>query len=264
MNTIAAIARTTLEEAIRRRVLLVILLIGVVFVAVAPGLSVLTARQETTVLKGLTLGVIQLTSAVIAIVLTVYLIPNEIERRTIYTILSKPVQRWQFILGKYFGAVSALALMMTLMTVILLVVFYIFQRESASPETMGELVKGPVMFFVQMSILAAVSIFFSTFASPIVNFFLTGGIYLLGSTFNSLIRTISENQNLHPAAKLLAQILSTAVPNFENFNIQNSIINAGPEIRGETMHFIVMTVYAIVYIVVMLILSAIVFEKREV
>ncbi|MFX8949700.1 hypothetical protein ABTM92_19215, partial [Acinetobacter baumannii] len=86
MNAIISIARTTVGEAIRRRVLLVILLIGVLFLIVTPGLSVLGAKQSETVLKSFTLGVIQLTSAVIAIVLTVYLIPNEIERRTIYTI----------------------------------------------------------------------------------------------------------------------------------------------------------------------------------
>jgi len=93
---IASIAATTVGEAIRRKVLLIILLIGVLFLVVAPGLGMLSARSETTVLRGMMLGIIQLTSAVIAIVLTVYMIPNEIERRTIYTILSKPVQRWQF------------------------------------------------------------------------------------------------------------------------------------------------------------------------
>ena len=101
MSVILSIARTTMGEAIRRRVLLVILLVGVLFLAIAPALEALSPRQELTVLRALTLGVIQLTSAVIAVVLTVYLIPNEIERRTIYTILSKPVRRWQFLVGKY-------------------------------------------------------------------------------------------------------------------------------------------------------------------
>ena len=81
MRAIFAIAGTTVGEAIRRRVLLIILLIGVLFLVVAPGLGVLSARSETTVMKGMMLGIIQLTSAVIAIVLTVYMIPNEIERR---------------------------------------------------------------------------------------------------------------------------------------------------------------------------------------
>jgi ABC-type transport system involved in multi-copper enzyme maturation permease subunit len=264
MNVILAVAKTTLGEAIRRRIILVILLIGLLVVAIAPGLSVLTARQETTVLRSLTLGVIQLTSAVIAIVLTVYLIPNEIERRTIYTILSKPVQRWQFIVGKYLGAVAALGMMMLLMTVVLLAVFWGFQREAATVEVLGDLAKAPLLFFAQMSILAAVSIFFSTFASPILNFFLSGGTYLVGSTFNTLMETIANNQNLPVPAKLLAQGLNALVPNFQNYNIQNPIINQAPEIRGETLHFITLGGYALIYIGGLLILSVVLFERREV
>lgn len=264
MKVILSIASTTLGEAIRRRVLLVILLIGVLFLAIAPGLSVLSARQEVTVLKALTLGVIQITSAVIAIVLTVYMIPNEIERRTIYTILSKPVQRWQFLIGKYLGAVAALGLMIALMTFTLIVVFWAMQREAATAGTLAELGRVPLMFFVQMCLLAAVAIFFSTFVSPIVNFFLSGGTYLIGSTFNSLIETIANNQSLPPAAKTFATILNSVVPNFQNFNVQNSAINSGQEIRGEGLHYAYLTVYAVFYISILLIAGILVFDKREV
>ncbi|RYG29981.1 hypothetical protein EON81_25745, partial [bacterium] len=70
MRPILSIATTTVGEAIRRRVLLVILFIGILFLAVTPGLGALSARSETTVLRSTLLGVIQMTSAVIAIVLT--------------------------------------------------------------------------------------------------------------------------------------------------------------------------------------------------
>lgn len=264
MRVITAIALTTLNEAIRRRVLLVILLIGILFLAIAPGLSVLSARQETTVLTSLTLGVIQLTSAVIAIVLTVYLIPNEIERRTIYTILSKPVLRWQFIIGKYLGAILALAVMMGLMTVTLVLVFWLMQRDSATPETLGSLARGPLMFFVQMSILAAVAVFFSTFAHPIVNFFLSGGVYLVGSTFNTLTQTISENKSLPEVARWGATFLNSILPNFQNFNVQNSIINPNQEIRGEGLYYLNLALYAVFYITILLLGAILVFDKKEV
>lgn len=264
MRPIIAIAATTLGEAIRRRVLLIILLIGVLILAIAPGLQVLSARQELTVLINLTLGVIKITSAAIAIVLTVYLIPNEIERRTIYTILSKPVQRWQFLLGKYFGAVAALALMMALMTITLLAVFFIMQRENATQENITKLIQAPMLTFVQMSLLAAVSIFFSTFASPIVNFFLSGGTYLVGSLFNSLLASIKENQGLPDSMKALATLLNSLVPNFQDFDINNPLTNAAQEIRGVGMHYTVLTVYAVMYIAILLIGGILIFDKREV
>ena len=120
------------------------------------------------------------------------------------------------------------------------------------------------MFFVQMSLLAAVAIFFSTFVSPIVNFFLSGGVYLIGSTFNTLIETISENKTLPDVAKVLAKILNSIVPNFQSFNIQNSVINTGQAIRGDMLHYANLTLYALFYISMLLIAGILIFDKREV
>jgi ABC-type transport system involved in multi-copper enzyme maturation permease subunit len=264
MKAIYAIASTTVGEAIRRKVLLVILLIGVLIVAIAPGLSVLSARQELTVLKSLTLGIIQMTSATIAIVLTVYLIPNEIERRTIYTILSKPVQRWQFLVGKYMGAVAALGLMMGLMTVTLLVVFFIMQRDQATMTTMLELAKVPMMYFIQMSLLAAVAVFFSTFVSPIVNFFMAGGTFVVGMMFSSVLETIKTNSELPQALKALATLIHSIIPNFQMFNVQNPVINSTSQIKGETLQYVNLGLYAVFYIAVLLIGGILIFDRKEV
>ncbi|HVL39554.1 MAG TPA: ABC transporter permease [Fimbriimonadaceae bacterium] len=259
MRVIWSIAATTVGEAVRRRVLLIILLVGLLLLTIAPALGQLSARQETTVLKGFMLGMIQLTSAVIALVLTVYMIPNEIERRTIYTILSKPVQRWQFLLGKYFGAVLALALMMSLMTAVQLLIFFIQQGEIAM-----ELARAPALFFVQMSLLAAVAIFFSTFVSPLVNFFLSGGIYLVGSVLSPLVDTLAQSRGTTPAAKIGVQVLSTVVPNFSSYNVQNPIINPGQQIQNESWYYTMVTVYGLFYVGILLVAGILIFDRREV
>lgn len=267
MKAILSIANTTIGEAVRRKVLLVILLIAVLFLAIAPGLSILSARQERTVLIGMTLGIIQLASALIAIVLTVYLIPNEIERRTIYTILSKPVERWQFLVGKYLGAVGALGLMVAMMTAVLVAVFFVTFRvrgEVVGIEQLATLSKAPVMFFVQMSILAAVAVFFSTFVSPLVNFFLSGGVYLVGSLFNPFFETISNDKGVAPVAKFIATLLNTLLPNFANYNVQNPIINPGQQITNETTYYLVSTGYGLFYIAVLMLGAILVFQFREV
>lgn len=263
MKPILAIASATVGEAIRRKVLLVILFVGVLFVGFAPGLSVLSARQERTVLIGMTLGIIQLTSAVIAIVLTVYLIPNEIERRTIYTILCKPVERWQFLLGKYLGAVAALGLMMGMMTIVLIVVFAVQQGEYA-PDRLAILARAPAMYFVQMSLLAAVAVCFSTFVSPLVNFFLSGGLYLVGSLFSTFFETLQNNPSTPVFAKGFATAVNTILPNFSLFNIQNPIINPGQQLTSEGAYYLTAAGYGVVYIAAMLILGMLIFQKREV
>lgn len=261
MRSIISIASTTVGEAVRRKVLLVILLIGLLFMIIAPGLGVLSARSELTVLKSMMLGIIQLTSAVIAIVLTVYMIPNEIERRTIYTILSKPVQRWQFLVGKFFGAVLALGLMMALMTAVLLGVFIYMQQDARQAL---EIVKAPALYFVQMSLLAAIAIFFSTFVTPLVNFFLTGGMYLLGSLFAPFFKTLEDNQHTPILTKKAAQIVNLLLPNFAMFNTQNPIINPQSTIGTETGYYIQATIYGAIYIGILLVAGILIFDRREV
>lgn len=315
MNIILSIAKTTIGEAVRRRILLIILLIGILFLVIAPSLNMLTARQETTILKSLTLGVIQITSAVIALVLTVYMLPNEVERRTIYTILSKPVQRWQFLLGKYFGAIGALGLMIGLMTLTLLFVYAVMQTQNkpglqvalflinlvalvalsnrlkdrkggqvvlgvlaaslmgilywigsltGQLGTYSEFAKTASMFYVQMCLLAAVGVFFSTFTSPIVNFFLSGGVYMIGSMFNTLFDAVAENSQMPMVAKAAVQIIQSIVPNFQNFSVQNTVVNPGQVIRGEMYHYFNLAGYGMLYISILLILGILIFDRKEV
>jgi ABC-type transport system involved in multi-copper enzyme maturation permease subunit len=263
VNAIFSIAGTTIGEAIRRKVLLIILLVGLVVLFIAPGLSVLSARSENTVLTGMMLGIIQLTSAVIAIVLTVYMLPNEIERRTIYTILSKPVQRWQFLVGKYLGAITALGMMMALMGLVLIITFFL-EQNVRDVSKFADLLKAPLMFFVQMSLLSAVAIFFSTFVSPLVNFFLSGGLYLLGSVFNPFFQTMQENSHANVFAKDAATLVNLILPNFANYNVQNPIINPGQQIQNEGTYYLSATLYGVIYIGFLLVLGILIFDRREV
>jgi ABC-type transport system involved in multi-copper enzyme maturation permease subunit len=259
MGAIIAIASTTLGEAIRRKVLLIILLIGIGLLIVTPGLQQLAPRQATTVLVALGLGVIQMVGALVAVVLTISLIPQEIERRTIYTILAKPVQRHHFLLGKFFGSVATLLMMMALMTVVFLLVFYI-QNHQIPPN----LLQGPPLFFLQMVILAAVALFFSTFVSPIVNFFLSFGVYMVGNIGNPLFASLSSARGVNEAARVGAVFVHYVFPNFANYNVQNPIINPQSEIGNVEVYTIQVVLYALVYTGILLITSILIFERREV
>ena len=263
MKIIFSIAATTVGEAIRRKVLLVILLIGLLFVIVAPALNILTARQERTVLVGLTLGVIQLTAALIAIMLTVYIVPNEIERRTIYTILCKPVQRWQFLVGKYLGAVAALGMMIGFMTIVLLITFALSQKEYGIA-ALAPLVKGPLMNFFQMSLLSAVALMFSTFVSPLVNIFLSSGIYMLGTLFSPLFQTLVDSPSVNSFTKFFAKLIHWILPNFSNFNVQNPLINPGQVLVDEKLYYVTTIGYAFFYIGILLVSAVLIFDRREV
>jgi ABC-type transport system involved in multi-copper enzyme maturation permease subunit len=261
VNAVFAIATTTVGEAIRRRVLLVILMIGVLLLSIVPSLSVLSARSETSTMISTMFFVLRFTSALIAIILTVYMIPNEIERRTIYTILSKPVQRWQFLVGKFFGAVLALAMMIGLMSVVMIALFYVFRHPGM--DKLFELGRQSLLYFVEMSLLASVAIFFSTFTTPLVNFFISIGLWLVGTVLNPLYDTISAN-NQNPVMQKVAQFVTTLLPNFANYDTKNPIINPGTVIRNETVYYLQITGYGILYMTILLIAGILIFDRREV
>lgn len=262
MKVIWNIAATTVGEAIRRRVLLVILLIGVLLLSIIPSLSILSARSETSITIGTMYAVMRGTSALIAIILTIYMIPNEIERRTIYTILSKPVQRYQFLLGKYFGAVLALALMIGLQTLVMVVLFFAFQHPTA--QKLIEISTQPILYWMEMSLLSAVGMCFSTFVAPLVNFFLTIGMWLVGTVLNPLYDTISKNSQTPALMKGVARIIVNILPNFANYDTKNPIINPGQVIENQQSYYLTVIVYGLLYIGSLLAVGIMIFDRREV
>ncbi len=262
MRPIIAIATTTVGEAVRRKVLLIILMIGVLLLSIIPSLSVLAIRSEQSTMISTMYAVLRGTSALIAIVLTIYMIPNEIERRTIYTILSKPVQRWQFLIGKYLGSVLALLLMIVMMSTVMVILYYIFQHPDMNQ--LKDVARQPFFYFIEMSLLAAVCIFFSTFTTPLVNFFLSVGVWGVGTVLNPFYASISNNSGANPFMQGVAKFINMVMPNFANYDIKNPIINPGQVIENETGYFIYLVGYGLVYITILLILGMLIFDRREV
>ncbi|MBN9500284.1 MAG: hypothetical protein BGO01_05320 [Armatimonadetes bacterium 55-13] len=262
MGAILSISTTTVGEAIRRRVLLVILMIGVLLISIVPALSVLSARSDLTTTISSMLFVLRIVSVLIAIVLTVYMIPNEIERRTIYTILSKPVQRWQFLVGKYLGAVLALGLMIGLMAGVMLILFYFFKHPPM--ERMLDLLRQAILYFIEVSLLAAVAIFFSTFVTPLVNFFLSAGVWGVGSLLNPLYDSFANNQGSAPIIRGMAKFVTSILPNFSNYDVKNPIINPGVTIQNETTYYLGTAGYGLLYITILIIAGILIFDRREV
>lgn len=262
MRPIFAIATTTVGEAIRRRVLLIILFIGVLLLSIIPSLSVLTARSEQSTMISTMYAVLRFTSALIAIILTIYMIPNEIERRTIYTILSKPVMRWQFLVGKFLGAVMALGLMIVLMSSVMVLLFYIFQQPTS--ERLLEVARQPFFYFLEMMLLTAVCIFFSTFTTPLVNFFLSIGIWGVGTVLSPLYSSIASNSGASPIMQSVAKFVTGALPAFANYDVKNPIINPGQVIENEQKYYIYIVLYAILYSAGLLVAGMVIFDKREV
>jgi len=259
MNATLAIAGATFGEAVRKRILLVILLVALLIILISPAFEPFAGgRGARTLILGFGFGVVQLAGTFIAIILCTAMIPLEIERRTIYTILSKPVQRYQFVLGKFLGAVGTLGFVYLMMGLVLLI---------ASRLALGEfdpkIIGGLVMFFFQSSLLAAVALFFSTFVSPLVNYFLSGGVFLLGNLLSSFLESIQRNPEVTPLTRIPVQLLTIILPNFASFNVQNPIINPEQVLTDPTAYTVQTIAYGVVYIALLLIASMLIFNQRE-
>jgi ABC-type transport system involved in multi-copper enzyme maturation permease subunit len=152
-------------------------------------------------------------------------------------------------------------MMMALMSAIMV---FVFSYQTGNVAEGVTLVRAPVMYFIQMSLLAAVAIFFSTFVTPLVNFFLSGGMYLLGSLFNPFFQTLEESKGAPAFAKGAAKLINMVIPNFANYNVQNPLINTGQTIGNETEYYLKALGYGLLYVGVLLVAGMLIFDRREV
>lgn len=260
MNTTLVIARTTIGEALRRKILNAFLMVGIALISLTFAFSTFSAREELTLIKGMGLGIISLAGIFISVILAINLIPNEIEKRTIYTILSKPVRRHEFLLGKYLGALGTVLINIALMGIAFVAAVALKQPSQIAGAL--ELFKGIATIYLQLLLLCSLAVFFSVFLSPLVNFFLTLSLFIIGnlSSFTQDLAKVNHN----PLIKGFFTAVHYIVPNFGNFNFTNKLINPEVEIKNEVLFLTQITIYAFVYAAVLMILAVLVFDRREV
>lgn len=275
------IAKTTVGEAMRKKVLNVCLIVAVAMIAISVSFTQFEFQQDMTIVKSLGLFVILLAGFVISLILCVSLIPNEVDRRTIYTILSKPVKRYEFVVGKYLGGLMTLFINIMLMGLVFIIMVSIkaavsdvpvkFAQEVGSQATTfkprifdSSLVLGVIMIYFQFFLLSAVVMFFSVFLTPTVNFFASAAVYIVGSAA-PVWQSMSSKASTSPVlVKMVYKIIHTIVPNFDYFNIQNKLIHPHVQVRSMGLYVTESIVYAILFSVVVMTVAVLIFEKKEV
>lgn len=264
MSTALVIARNTISEAIRRKVLVAFLMIGLAVIGLTFSFGQFQARQDLTIVKGMGLGVISLAGILITVILSINLIPTEIERRTIYTILSKPVRRYEFLLGKYLGALGTLLLNIAIMSVIFVIAFAIKQAIAHPDNAINplSLFKATLMIYMQLALLTSVAIFFSVFTTPLVNFFLSFALFIVGN-LSSLTQDMAKNAS-NAILKGFFLAVHYIVPNFGNFNYVNPLVNPDVQVKSEALFLSQNCIYALVYSAVLIMITVLAFDRREV
>jgi len=265
MNTALVIARNTISEALRRKILNAFLMVGIAVLVLMFAFQQLAPRDELTLIKGIGLGIVSLAGLFITVILTINMLPVEIERRTIYTILSKPVRRYEFLLGKYFGALGTILINVFLMSLVFVIAVAI--KQMGNPGGIASafaLFKGVLLIYMQLLLLCSLAMFLSTFLTPLVNFFLTLSMFIIGN-LSSFTQDLAKTAN-NPFSKGFFTIIHLLAPNFGNFNMNNPLVNpeAAAQMKGEFQFITGNVLYAVVYSAVLLILAVLVFDRREV
>ena len=253
---ISAIARNTFREAVRDRVLYNLVLFVLLLTAAAIFIGELSGGQERKIIVDLGLSAMLLFGVFIAIFVGVGLVYKEIERRTIYAIFSKPVGRGEFLLGKYLGLCLTLLVNVVVMGLgVSLALAYVAKGWDPLILTLWPAV---LMIYMELMLITALALLFSSFSSPALSALLTFCIFIIGH-FSADLKSLATSLG-STGARLLFGGLYYLLPNLSNY----SFITPAAHGRAPAPGFILSTgLYAVVYIAVILTAATLVFSRRN-
>ena len=266
MSAILRVAISAFRESVRDRVLYSLIVFAVLLIGVSYLIGQLTAGQDIKIIKDFGLAAISIFGLLIAVFIGVGLVWKEVERRSIYSVLSKPIRRYEFVLGKYFGLALTLAVNIVVMTASYYAVLaYMATRFSPAarsvwpaPAVDPALLAAVGLILMELLLVTAVAIFLSTFAGPLVAAMLTLGVWVIGS-FNTDLRNFEQVVDSRAAA-LLARWIYYLLPNFSAFDVKTQVVHGLPV---PWSYVGVTTLYGVTYITLLLVAAAVVFSKRD-
>ena len=266
MRAIALVAGAVFRESVRDRVPYSMVVFAVLLMAASYLISQLTAGQDLKIIKDLGLAAIALFGLLIAVFIGIGLVSKEVERKSVYGLLTKPITRTGFILGKYAGLVLTLAVNIAAMTVAFYAVLY-YMDVSASEATRAgwstpaldpRLLIATLLIFAELAVITAVALFFATFSSPLLAILLTLGLWIAGH-FNADLRNF-ENVIDAPAAVWLAKVLYYVLPNLAPFDVKAEVVHGIPI---GMRHVALTLLYAVVYAGMLLVAAVAIFRRRD-
>lgn len=251
---ILAIALNTAREAIRNRILYSILFFAFLMVGVAAAVGAVSIGDRMKYIKDFSLMSVSLFSVIIAIVLGVNLLQQELQKRTILNILSKPVARWEFVVGKFVGLFATLALIVVVMSGAL--VLFLAGLEGRFD---AGLLLACGTALLEIAIVVAVALFFSSLVvTPSLAGMFTAATFVAGRSSGYLGYFFSEEHSA--ATRAIASVLHWALPRLDRFVVANSVVYGDPV---ETSYLLALIGYTAAYCAVLLLLSILLFSRRE-
>jgi ABC-type transport system involved in multi-copper enzyme maturation permease subunit len=253
MRAIRVIAANTLREALRDKVLYLFLGFAILLLASSKLFGLLTVGDQAKIIKDMGLAGIQLFTMLIAVMMSVLLISREIDSRTVYYILAKPVHRWQFLLGKYVGLLATVLINLALMTVMLLLFVWAYGG-GFDPRLM--LATG--MIGVEMALLVAFATLFSVLTRPMLGSVFTLAVFVVGHVSEDL--WLLTRHLPGSIGRSLVSVLYYLVPNLERFNFKTEVVHQLPVPAAAVGWALA---YGVLFTVLVLVLACLRFGRRD-
>jgi ABC-type transport system involved in multi-copper enzyme maturation permease subunit len=266
VRAVRTVAVNVFRESVRDRVPYNLVLFAVLLIGSSYLLGQLTAGQDIKIIKDLGLAATAVFGLFIAVFIGIGLVSKEVERRSIYALLAKPVSRPQFIAGKYAGLVLTLAVNVAVMSAALYAVLaWMSWIEPAAARAAWEapaadprLLIAILLIFIELMLVTALALFFSTFSTPILSAALTAGLYIAGH-FNADLRNFETVVDSAPVA-WLARGLYHVLPDFAAFDVKLQVVHGLPLPAG----YVASTAaYGALYIAALLLAATFIFSRRD-
>lgn len=260
MGAVKAIAINTFREILRDKVIYAFFIFACLISVMGILLGSLSIGQDIRIVEDLGLAAIAVIGGIIAVFSGANLVYKELERKTIYLIFSKPVESWQFILGKYLGLSACLLIILLLMGgfLIALIGFVDPSQNLTHLNRMAPIALSLALVYLELLLIIASASFFSTFSTPLLSVIFTLCFWLVGHSCASLQELAKMSS---PAVSQLINTVYFLLPDLQSLTRVRSLLMYQRLPEGQLLTYL--STYILAYVIILLVLAALVNERRE-
>ena len=262
MIRVLAIALNTFREAIRNKILYALLFFAIALIVFTLILGQMSMHEEVRVTRDVGLGGIELFGVLIAIFVGVNLVYKELDKKTVFALIPKPIHRWEFILGKFGGMLLTLALLVAIMSGVL---FLVLAVQDKGLDGAGAVVRAIVMLFVEVMVVTSMAVLFSTFTTPFLSGLFTLAIFIVGC-FPGVLRELIAKLGDAALRRVLSAVLRI-VPDLHLFFVSGSTVGGqSVSVHGDYVDWSFVataSAYGVFYAACALALAMLLFARRD-
>lgn len=249
-----AVAHNTFREAVRDKVLYVLLFLAAATILGSKALGWISIGQDIKIVKDISLAAVSVFGVLISIFVGTSLIYKEVDKRTLYTILAQPMHRYEFVFGKYLGLAALLAVMTAAMTAVAALYLLVLGGQPDMTFFLAAL-----LIYWQLLLITAFALLMSSLTSPILGAIIVFSMFVFGHATN-ILQDLPQPLQETLASRVLG-VVYYIVPNLSNFDIRAEAANG---VAVATPYVLWALAYGAVYTVMLLLLAALAFEGKDV